>query len=175
MKKTIEDVELFRKLVKQSDLDNIESKEEAMHLILDEKVAENINQIDQNQLTTGQKISDDVARVAGSWKFIIIFMIVLVIWIIVNSIALSHSVDPYPFILLNLILSCIAALQAPIIMMSQNRQDAKDRLRSENDYKIDLKTELILEDLHKKIDVLIVNQIEIKKEMEKIQKNFKNK
>ncbi len=173
MKKVIEDVELFKKLINKTDLANIESKEEAMHLILDEKVAENINQINQSQLSAGQKISDDVARVAGSWKFIIIFMIVLVIWIIINSIALSHAVDPYPFILLNLILSCIAALQAPIIMMSQNRQDAKDRLRSENDYKIDLKTELIMEDLHKKIDILIINQVEIKRDIAKLFRDSK--
>ncbi len=99
-------------------------------------------------------MSDKLAEFAGSWVFIIGFGIVLFAWIIANSFILKHPYDPYPFILLNLILSCLAAIQAPIIMMSQNRQEAKDRIRSKNDYKVNLKSELIIEDLHKKIDEL---------------------
>ncbi len=173
MSKNIKNIDLLKQLVKKSDLEKIASEEEAMHLLLDKKVSENINQLDQDQLTLGEKVSDKVATVAGSWKFIITFLVILMIWIAVNSIALINSIDPFPFILLNLILSCIAALQAPIIMMSQNRQDAKDRIRSENDYKVDLKTELILEDLHQKIDTMIVNQIELKKKISEIEKNQK--
>ena len=107
-------------------------------------------------LTRGQSISDKVATFGGSWKFIIIFGIILTVWIIFNSVALlSQRFDPYPFILMNLILSTIAALQAPIIMMSQNRQEEKDRKRSENDYLINLKAELEVRSLHQKIDLLL--------------------
>ena len=94
-------------------------------------------------LTPGQKISDKVARFGGSWRFIILFGVVLTLWIIFNVVAMGHyKFDPYPFILMNLILSCIAALQAPVIMMSQNRQEEKDRMRNENDYLINLKAEM---------------------------------
>ena len=113
-------------------------------------------------LTPGQSISDKVARFGGSWSFIISFFIVLIIWIVYNSIALgSAAFDPYPFILMNLILSCIAALQAPIIMMSQNRQEEKDRKRSENDYLINLKSELEIRALNQKIDLLLEDQIKV--------------
>ena len=111
-------------------------------------------------LTRGEGLSDRVAQFGGSWKFIIIFMIVLIAWIIINSIALNqYKFDPFPFILMNLILSCIAALQAPIIMMSQNRKEEKDRKRSENDYMINLKAELEVRSLHQKIDLLLEEQI----------------
>ncbi len=113
-------------------------------------------------LTKGQIISDKVANFGGSWAFIISFFIVLVSWIAFNTLALSTLVfDPYPFILMNLILSCIAALQAPIIMMSQNRQEEKDRKRSENDYLINLKSELEIRALNQKIDLLLEEQIKI--------------
>lgn len=116
----------------------------------------------QEILTRGQSISDKVATFGGSWKFIITFGFILLVWITFNSIALiNQRFDPYPFILLNLILSTIAALQAPIIMMSQNRQEEKDRKRSENDYLINLKSELELRSLHKKIDLLLEEQIKI--------------
>lgn len=111
-------------------------------------------------LTPGQKISDKVARFGGSWKFIIAFAIVLVIWIIYNqSVPEKERFDPYPFILMNLVLSCIAALQAPIIMMSQNRQEEKDRQRSENDYLVNMKAEMEIRRLHEKIDLLVQEQI----------------
>ena len=111
-------------------------------------------------LTKGQKISDKVAQFGGSWKFIILFGIILTLWIIFNIVAIGvFKFDPYPFILMNLILSTIAALQAPIIMMSQNRQEEKDRMRSENDYLINLKAEMQIRSLHQKIDVLLEEQV----------------
>ncbi len=111
-------------------------------------------------LTQGQKISDKVAYFGGSWRFIIFFGVFLTIWIIFNIFALGvWKFDPYPFILMNLILSCIAALQAPIIMMSQNRQEEKDRKRSENDYLINLKSEMQIRSLHQKMDLLLEDQI----------------
>lgn len=113
-------------------------------------------------LTKGQKISDKVARFGGSWAFIISFFIILVLWITFNVAApAKEEFDKYPFILMNLILSCIAALQAPIIMMSQNRQEEKDRKRSENDYLINLKAELEIRALHQKVDLLLEEQIKI--------------
>lgn len=111
-------------------------------------------------LSKGQKISDKVARFGGSWKFIIMFVVVLVLWILYNvTVITSDRFDPYPFILMNLVLSCIAALQAPIIMMSQNRQEEKDRMRSENDYLINLKAEIGIRSLHQKMDLLLSEQI----------------
>lgn len=111
-------------------------------------------------LSGGQKLADKVARFGGSWRFIILFGIVLSLWIIFNVVALGHyKFDPYPFILMNLVLSCIAALQAPVIMMSQNRQEEKDRIGSENDYLINLKAEMQIRSLHQKIDVLLEEQI----------------
>ena len=112
-------------------------------LIEERSIVESLLHPPAEVISNGQKISDKVARFGGSWAFIITFFIILICWIIFNSIAYSAlKFDPYPFILMNLILSCIAALQAPIIMMSQNRQEEKDRKRSENDYLINLKAEL---------------------------------
>jgi uncharacterized membrane protein len=111
-------------------------------------------------LTAGQNISDKVARFGGSWKFIILFGIILTCWIIFNALAIGNfKFDPYPFILMNLILSCIAALQAPVIMMSQNRQEEKDRMRGENDYLINLKAEMQIRSLQQKMDLLLEEQI----------------
>ena len=111
-------------------------------------------------ITRGQSIPDKVARFGGSWKFIILFSVILSLWILFNSIAPKGiDFDPYPFILMNLILSCIAAMQAPIIMMSQNRQEEKDRMRSENDYLINLKAEMEIRSLHQKMDLLLEEQI----------------
>jgi uncharacterized membrane protein len=102
--------------------------------------------------------SNTEAEIAGNWTFIISFCLVLFFWITLNTRMLLKPYGPYPFILLNLVLSCIAALQAPIIMMSQNRQEKKDRIRAENDYKVNFKSELIIEDLHSKLDRLLENQ-----------------
>ena len=109
----------------------------------------------------GQRAADTVATFGGSWRFILIFLAMLVVWMLVNSLGLLlRSFDPYPFILLNLVLSCVAALQAPIIMMSQRRQEAKDRMRAENDYRINLKAELEIRHLHEKIDHQMARQWE---------------
>lgn len=114
----------------------------------------------QESLNRGQRISDKVARFGGSWMFIISFGVVLFVWILYNVLApMQEQFDPYPFILMNLVLSTIAALQAPIIMMSQNRQEEKDRKRAENDYLINLKAELELRSLHQKVDLLLEEQI----------------
>lgn len=109
--------------------------------------------------TKGEQISDALAKFGGSWKFIIFFFLVLLSWILINSFYLiGKPFDPFPFILLNLVLSCIAAIQAPVIMMSQNRQEAKDRLRAEKDYKINLKSEIEIRTLHEKMDHLLLEQ-----------------
>lgn len=109
--------------------------------------------------TVGERLADRVAEFGGSWAFIIFFGFVLTLWIVINSIFLAQKAfDPYPYILMNLILSCLAALQAPVIMMSQNRQEAKDRKRAENDYLINLKSELEIRSLHQKTDLSIVDQ-----------------
>lgn len=131
--------------------------------IEDEKlIIENLVNPPADILTRGQKISDKVARFGGSWIFIISFFVVLIIWILYNSIVPGRNAfDPYPYILMNLVLSCVAALQAPIIMMSQNRVEEKDRKRSENDYLINLKAELEIRSLHQKIDLLLEEQIKV--------------
>lgn len=110
-------------------------------------------------ISKGQKLSDKVARFGGSWKFIVVFLLILVVWITYNVLVIkSGQFDAYPFILMNLLLSCMAALQAPIIMMSQNRQEEKDRMRSENDYLINLKAEMGIRSLHQKMDLLLGEQ-----------------
>ncbi|WP_034691244.1 DUF1003 domain-containing protein [Kaistella palustris] len=114
---------------------------------------------DDESRTTGEILSDRVAQFGGSWKFIIIFALGLMLWIVFNTEVMHNtSFDPYPYILLNLILSCIAAIQAPIIMMSQNRKEAKDRKRAVNDYMINLKSEIEIRNLHEKVDLSIVDQ-----------------
>jgi uncharacterized membrane protein len=114
---------------------------------------------DKEKLSFGQRTADKVARFGGSWKFIIWFGLVLLVWIIINLLLPGKERwDPYPFILLNLLLSCLAAIQAPIIMMSQNRQEEKDRQRNENDYMVNLKAEIEIKTLHQKMDLLIQEQ-----------------
>ena len=125
-------------------------------------IVENLLHPPKETLTRGQSISDKVARFGGSWKFIISFSVILTLWILFNTLTPKRDdFDPYPFILMNLVLSAIAALQAPIIMMSQNRKEEKDRKRSENDYLINLKAELEVRGLHQKIDLLLEEQIKI--------------
>ena len=124
--------------------------EEIIHLVLEKQVSHH----NQQNISQGQKIADNIAKFGGSWYFIVIFVILLIIWMLYNLFS-KNSIDPYPFILLNLILSCLSALQAPIIMMSQNRQEQIDRQRSENDYKVNLKTEIIIQDLHNKLDIIL--------------------
>lgn len=133
--------------------------------------SKNINKLQEEQLTFGNKVADKLADFAGSWKFIISFLVIIVIWISINSWVLLFSpYDPYPFILLNLILSCIAALQAPIIMMSQKRQETKDRIRSEHDYDVDVKTETLVEHLVKELRELKSQQVLILEKIDSINK-----
>ena len=135
-----------------------------------EVLAANIEAEFAGHRTFGERLSDQLAAFGGSWTFIIIFFVVLVVWMAFNVWAVTRDVfDPHPFILLNLVLSCLAAIQAPIIMMSQNRQEAKDRLRSENDYRVNLKAELEIRHLHEKIDHILTRQWERLAEIQQIQ------
>jgi uncharacterized membrane protein len=139
-------------------------------LAREETVARNVEDTWEDRRTTGERLADIVAEFGGSWKFIISFGVVLVLWMAFNVWAVTQRVfDPYPFILLNLVLSCLAAIQAPVIMMSQKRQEAKDRLRSENDYRVNLKAELEIRHLHEKVDHLINRQWERLAEIQQIQ------
>lgn len=136
------------------------------------------NQLDEDadrNRTAGQVIADRVATFGGSWAFIISFLLFILFWVLVNAFwLLRHAFDPYPFILLNLILSCVAALQAPIIMMSQNRQEEKDRERSKKDYMINLKSEIEIRTLHEKIDHLIMHQQQELLELQRVQIEMMN-
>ena len=133
-------------------------------------LSDKIDGDESNKLSFGQKIADKVASFGGSWTFIISFAVFIFVWISLNVFwLLNKGFDPYPFILLNLLLSCLAALQAPVIMMSQNRQEEKDRERAKKDYMINLKSELEIRTLHEKIDHLIINQQQELMEFQKIQ------
>jgi uncharacterized membrane protein len=135
-----------------------------------ETLAENIEAEFAGHRTFGERLSDHLASFGGSWTFITLFGVVLLVWMVFNLVAAGRSqFDPYPFILLNLVLSCLAAIQAPIIMMSQKRQEAKDRLRSENDYRVNLKAELEIRHLHEKIDHILTRQWERLAEIQQIQ------
>lgn len=149
---------LIRIILNQGSIDAKENYDELLELLIDEPIAINVDKDEER--TFGEKLADDIAAIAGSWGFIIGFVGFLICWMAVNLL-LVNSPDPYPFILLNLVLSCLAAIQAPIIMMSQNREAKRERLKSTNDFKTNIKSELILEKLYDKIDVLIRNQDEI--------------
>ena len=125
-----------------------------------EPVSKNAHVLHLQQLTFGQRVSDKLADVAGSWRFIFAFGLILGVWILLNTVALIHHWDKYPYILLNLFLSMLAAIQAPVIMMSQNRQEDRDRVRGEHDYEVNLKAELEIQQLHKKLDGLREGQWE---------------
>lgn len=127
------------------------SDDELTELLLENKISVS----DDKKITFGQRASDKLAEFAGSWFFIIAFTLFLLIWVLINVYFLKNPFDPYPFIMLNLVLSCVAAIQAPLIMMSQKRQEQKDRERAENDFKVNLKCEIILENLHRKLDELL--------------------
>ena len=142
---------LARKIINVTD-ENIDD-EALIHALLEEEIY--VNPEDE-KLTFGEKAADNLAKFAGSWLFIISFCIFLAGWILINLFVLFDPFDPYPFILLNLILSCLASVQAPLIMMSQNRQEEKDRRRAEGDYKVSLKSEIIIEDIHHKLDKILL-------------------
>ena len=155
------------KLVKQllnKDFD-VTDEDELIEMLLDNPTAIDSDKEEDERRTMGDRLADKVTEIAGSWGFIIGFCIFLILWMVINTIMIVKF-DEYPFILLNLILSCIAALQAPVIMMSQNRAAKKDSLRSLNDYKTDLKSELILEVLHEQMRDLQSNQKKILKMLE---------
>jgi len=151
-----------------------EEDEDILHTLLQERVSVDAISEHDSKLTLGQKAADGLAKFAGSWTFIIYFFIILVLWIALNALVLTKPFDVYPFILMNLILSCLAAIQAPVIMMSQNRQEQKDRLRAKNDYKVNLKSEIIVEDIHIKLDTIIQQQEEMMKRIYNLEKDKKN-
>ena len=157
------------RFILEDDMNNASENEEIIHMLLNKTVSRNTNNSQNEALSFGDKIADRIAEVAGSWSFILSFCTLLILWIVLNSVLLLNKFDPYPFILLNLLLSCVAAIQAPIIMMSQNRQELKDRIQSENDYRVNLKSELIVEDLHQKLDILINNQEQLINRLDRIE------
>ena len=156
-----------RKLLKDvlDDIRQDMSDEEVLGLLANRKIS--VRPESEKKYTLGQRAADTIAKFAGSWAFIFSFTGVLVLWMIVNILMAAGAFDPYPFILLNLVLSCVAAIQAPLIMMSQNRQEEKDRRRAENDYKVNLKTEIMIEDLHNKVNSILAKQEYILKQLEK--------
>ena len=160
------------KLVKEILDDDIIGKEDEdiLHALLHQHISLDAISDHDSKLTIGQKAADGLAKFAGSWTFIIYFFIILLLWVVLNAIVLSKPFDIYPFILMNLILSCLAAIQAPVIMMSQNRQEQKDRLRAKNDYKVNLKSEIIVEDIHIKLDTIIEQQAEMLKRIYELEK-----
>ena len=162
--------DIVKMLLRNNELDE-RDEEELIDLLFDQPIAIDVDKQEESKMTFGDKISDKVSEVCGSWGFIILFVIFLSFWVILNVVILSEgdAIDPYPFILLNLVLSTISALQAPIIMMSQNRQAAKDSLRNQNDYRTDLKSELILETLHDQMDAILRNQKRILRYIEAVE------
>ena len=147
------------KMLLRKDI-NVTDEEDLINMLINEPISVDTDKESDLNRSFGDYLADRITEIAGSWPFIIGLVIFLLLWIILNIFILTNA-DPYPFILLNLLLSCIAAIQAPIIMMSQNREAKKDRLRSSNDYKTDLKSELMLEDLHNKMSQIIKNQNKI--------------
>ena len=147
-------------LIEEEDGNVKELNRQVLKSINDNQIiVENVNSAIVESRKIGDVISDKVAIFGGSWRFMILFFVILTLWILMNGVfLLSKAFDPYPFILMNLILSCIAAIQAPIIMMSQNRQEKKDRIRSENDYRVNLKSEIEIRTLHEKVDHLLLDQ-----------------
>lgn len=155
-KQSVNKKEIVKKLLKQEI--SIEDESDLIEMLIDKPITIDVDKQEDSSLTRGEKLADKLSSLAGSWGFIIGFICFLLIWIIINIILAEKAVDPYPFILLNLLLSCLASLQAPVIMMSQNRQAKKDSIRNQNDYQIDLKSELILEKLHDQIEEIEKNQ-----------------
>ena len=157
-----------RKLLKEvlKDIRHDMTDEEIIALLAGSKISVNPAKETKTKVSFGQRAADAIAKFAGSWAFIGSFVGVLLLWMILNICLVAKAFDPYPFILLNLVLSCVAAIQAPLIMMSQNRQEEKDRQRAENDYKVNLKTEILIEDLYKKVNRILARQEAILKHIE---------
>ena len=155
-----------RKLLKDvlDDIRQDMSDEEVLGLLANRKIS--VRPESEKKYTLGQRAADTIAKFAGSWAFIFSFTGILVLWMIVNILMAAGAFDPYPFILLNLVLSCVAAIQAPLIMMSQNRQEEKDRRRAENDYKVNLKTEIMIEALYDKVNAILSRQSALEKQLQ---------
>ncbi len=155
-----------RKLLREvlNDIRHDMTDEEVLNLLANSKISAK-PESGKEKYTLGQRAADTIAKFAGSWAFIFSFTGVLVLWMVVNVILAAKAFDPYPFILLNLVLSCVAAIQAPLIMMSQNRQEEKDRRRAENDYKVNLKTEIMIEDLYDKVNAILAKQEEMERQL----------
>ena len=162
-----------RKLLKEvlKDIRHDMTDEEVLNLLAGSKISISPKN-EKEKYTLGQRAADKIAKFAGSWAFIFSFTGVLILWMAVNAVLAAKAFDPYPFILLNLVLSCVAAIQAPLIMMSQNRQEEKDRHRAENDYKVNLKTEIMIEDIFDKITAILKKQSEMEKQLGNIQNSY---
>lgn len=160
-----------RKLLKEvlNDIRHDMTDEEVLNLLADSKVSVS-PESGKDKYTLGQRAADTIAKFAGSWAFIFSFTGILIVWMVVNVLLASKAFDPYPFILLNLVLSCVAAIQAPLIMMSQNRQEEKDRRRAENDYKVNLKTEIMIEALYDKVNAILTRQSAREKQLQEEKK-----
>ena len=154
--KSVNKKEIVKRLLKQEI--SIENEDDLIEMLIDRPLTIDVDKQEDKDLTRGEKLADKLSEVAGSWGFIIGFSLFIIFWIIINLVIMHKAMDPYPFILLNLLLSCLASLQAPIIMMSQNRQAKKDSIRNQNDYQVDLKSELILERLHEEIQESLRNE-----------------
>mgnify|MGYP004489637237 FL=1 len=156
-----------RKLLREvlADIRHDMTDAEVLDLLANSKISEN-TAAGREKYTLGQRAADAIAKFAGSWAFIFSFTGVLILWMVINTLLTAHAFDPYPFILLNLVLSCVAAIQAPLIMMSQNRQEEKDRRRAENDYKVNLKTEIMIEDLYDKVNAILAKQSALEKQLQ---------
>ena len=155
-----ENRKLLREVLK--DIRHDMTDEEVLNLLADSKISESPT---AEKYTLGQRAADAIAKFAGSWAFIFAFTGVLILWMVVNTLLAAKAFDPFPFILLNLVLSCVAAIQAPLIMMSQNRQEEKDRRRAENDYRVNLKTEIMIEDLYDKVNAILARQTALEKQL----------
>ena len=155
-----------RKLLREvlNDIRHDMTDEEVLNLLADSKISVR-PEGGKEKYTLGQRAADSIAKFAGSWAFIFSFSGILILWMVVNVLLAAGAFDPYPFILLNLVLSCVAAIQAPLIMMSQNRQEEKDRRRAENDYKVNLKTEIMIEDLYDKVNAILAKQSALERQV----------
>ena len=167
-----ENRKLLREVLK--DIRHDMTDEEVLNLLADSKISVR-PESGKEKYTLGPRAADTIAKFAGSWAFIFSFTGVLVLWMVVNVILAAKAFDPYPFILLNLVLSCVAAIQAPLIMMSQNRQEEKDRQRAENDYKVNLKTEILIEDLYDKVNAILAKQLEMERQLQAESKKYEEK
>ena len=157
-----------KKLISEilADVRHDMTDEEILNLLASSRISVNPEKESGKLTSLGQRAADSIAKFAGSWAFIFSFSGVLILWMVVNVLLAAGAFDPFPFILLNLVLSCVAAIQAPLIMMSQNRQEEKDRRRAENDYKVNLKTEIMIEDLYDKVNAILAKQSQLEKMMQ---------